>query len=290
MGAVETLLERLHRLKAYHHRLRPDRRLVTLEDAKAFVDEVGIATLTPGNELPSVFGAVRGGPHELGSRGFGSWPREQWWWGGALAESQDILRVKILSGKGLFVAKRLWPPLDSIIRKVMSRLDEAAVGPWSLSPEARHVLDYLQSHGPTRTDVLRRELGLETPTQGRRFHRAKGQLESLGVLVGQQAEGLESHIHLSILSLWDQRFPKPTAAPRHGRTREAYWQGLTDFLLAAVGAAVVVEEKVSVRWFVWSRDHQAKVMEALVDSGQLHRIPHGEGDLLATAEWIARAD
>ncbi|MFQ5950812.1 MAG: hypothetical protein ACE5KH_01850 [Candidatus Geothermarchaeales archaeon] len=283
---METLYDRLQQLKQHHHRLQPDRRLATLDEAKAFVDEVGIATLTPGNELPSVFAAVQGQPYKAESRGFGSYPRDQWWWGGALAESQNILQLKILSGKGLFVAKRLWPPLDSIIREVMGRLDQAAAGPRSLAPEARYILDYLRSHGPTRTDVLRRELGFKTSSRGRQFRRAKEQLESLGVILGRQAKGLNTHIHVNILTLWDQRFPRPISHSQHALTKEVYQEGLADLLRAAVHAAVIVQETTALRWFVWSREHQAEALEGLVSSGRFHSLKHEGVVLLATAEWV----
>lgn len=286
---AENILSRLEKLRRNIHRLVPSKRLRSLEEARRFVEEVGLITLTPGHGLPSLFAAVQGRPYKQGSQGFALWPAEQWWWGRELAKSNTILSAKIAGGRELYVSKRLWPLLDQIVRTLEVDMDGRGQTWRSLSPVAKKIHEYLKRNGPTRTDILRQSLGLKTPRQGKIFHRAKRELESSGILLSAAVEMKElgRHAHIGRLSLWTHRFPKSIRT--RTKLRKSFPQSVAAFLETCIDAAVLVEEKTTGEWLPWMRDEEKKVVSSLVESGRVIRLTHGGKTYLTTKKRMNSA-
>ncbi len=279
--------QKLLKLREHHHRLTPERKLKSLEEAKAFVHEVGLATLTGGSGLPSIFQAIQGEPYKPGSRGFGTWPRDQWWWGGEIAKAEDILSTKILDGKGVFISKRLWQTLDTIERYVLDELEAERYEKYRTTSDSKSVLQYLKVNGPTRTDLLRQSLGYINPEQNRKFRLIKKQLESLGVILGREAE-LETHLHIDILSRWDQRFPNPLAPTPRVPRGHAFLLALEDLLYSSIQATVVVPERVAAKWFRWSQEEQRTALQRLLQTDRVTRLALRGEEMLAADSWISK--
>ena len=278
--------QELLKLRQHHHRLTPERKLKSVEEAKLFIHEVGLATLAGGNGLPSLFQAVQGEPYKPGSRGFGTWPKNQWWWGSELAKAQDILYAKILYGKGLFISKELWPTFDTIVRYILSDLEAERYEKYQVASDCKSLLQYLKANGPTRTDILRKSLGYTDPEQNKKFRLIKQQLESLGVIIGREAE-LEAHVHVDILSRWDQRFPSPLAPTPRVPRGHAFLLALEDFLHSSIHSAVLAPERIAVKWFHWSQEEQKTALDSLLETGRIVRLSIQGEDMLTTDSWIA---
>ena len=251
--ALKALVER----RARECRLVPEFALTTLDEAERFLHDRGLLTLTPDCSLPSLFGACHEGPYRPGGRGFASWPKTKWWWGGALGGRPGVFSVRIHAGKGVFMTEPTAALADPLCRGELADADEGRQG-----EAAQRIVRHLLEAGPTAVDELKEELGLGT----KELRAARTRLERLGAVV---AKGLRvdakggGHRHTSELYRWDQLFPKPP-------TSEG---GLTELVVAGVDASVVAPEREVRSWFSWRVS--AGEIEGLVAKGRLERPEPG---------------
>jgi len=246
------------RLRDQIHRRDRSRRLKALVDARKFLRELKLVAQTDEPHFPSLFGAAQGKPAAPSKSGFGRWPAHAWWWGGALSDEPWLLAAKLLRGKTILVHESLWPSLDAYIRPLFLQIRRGLL---KLSALAQRILDTLHQEGPTRTDVLRGLLGQSSKAQGRAFHVAKHQVESLGLVIGDAVREADRHEHVDRLSLWTQKFP------RRLEKKIAPYQGLSDFFQAVLQAAVFVPESEFTKWWGWPKEDVARSMEILVSGG-----------------------
>jgi hypothetical protein len=61
-------------------------------------------TLTQDAALPSLFAATHEEAYDATKKGFASWPKTKWSWGGELTERPDVFETKIHRGKTLFLS------------------------------------------------------------------------------------------------------------------------------------------------------------------------------------------
>jgi hypothetical protein len=148
-------------------RLTPDRALETLDDARAFLDDRGMLTLTPDCSLPSLFGACHEEPYS-DAPGFGSWPKTKYWWGGAL----DALATRLHRGKTLYLSQRVAVAVDPLCRAELARAEAGELG-----PEAERIVTHLADAGPSLVEELKEEPGLDKKTRQR--------LERVGAVVSR---------------------------------------------------------------------------------------------------------
>jgi len=237
----------------YLLRLTPGRALETLDEAAEWVLERGLVTLMPASSLPSLFVACHEEPYKKDGRGFASWPRTKWWWGGAL-EKRGLPYTKLLRGTGVFLSGEVAALADPLCREELARAETGEYG-----EEAQRLVAHLAEAGPSLAEELMEELGIARQS----FRAVRKRLEALGAVV---AKGVRmdawsgGHRHSSELSRWDQLYPTPSL---HG--------GLPDLVAAGVRAAVVAPEHEVRTWFSWKAD--AELIERLVEEGHLLR-PH----------------
>ena len=234
------------RQRAHARRLGPQRALRTLDEARAFLDDRGVLTLTPDCALPSLFGACHEEPYSE-APGFGQWPKTKYWWASALAERPGIHRLRIHRGKALLVAERVARLADPLCRAALA----AAEG----GPHARLVA-HLAAAGPSLLPELKEELGLDPNG----LRKARGAVERAGAVVSREVV-LEPHRHTSELCRWDQLFPEAVSGG-----------GIDELVLAGVAAAVVAPEREIPNWFTWP---VRGTVERLVEAGRLVRLDAG---------------
>jgi hypothetical protein len=234
--------ERVHAL-----RLTPDRALESLDEAAAWVDERGMATLMPCCSLPSLFAACHEEPYAPESPGFGQWPKTKYWWGVAIAERPGIHRLRVHRGKVLLVAERVAHLADPLCRAALADAERGT--------HARLVA-HLAAAGPSLLPELKEELALDT----KGLRRARSVLEQTGAVVSREIV-LEPHRHTSELRRWDQLFPDPSPGG-----------GIEELVMAGVAAAVVAPERDVPAWFTWP---VGGAVEQLVDQDRLVRVEGG---------------
>lgn len=220
--------------------------LTNLDDAAAFLEQMGLLLQTPHPYLPSLFGAAQGQPAKPGAGGFGHWPAHAWSWAGELAERDDVLLTKVLLGKRTLVHRRLWPALDAAVRE---RQPEGTA--------ERALLDALAEHDAVRTDQVRYQ-------EQRSSKRALERLESLG-LVTCRPVLVDTHRHVALARAWARVFPAPLGPAR----------GVAPFVLAALHAAGPVPANEPRRWFAWPRAEVDAAVASLIEAGTL-RLHDGE--------------
>ena len=257
MARPQAGVEELERRRISSCRLAPNRALSTLDEAENFLRDRGLLTLMPDCSLPSLFGACHEDPYRPGGRGFASWPKTKWWWGGALAARPGVTVARIHAGKGLFLTEQTAALADSLCR---AELDAADAGDRGTAEQrlVRHLVDA----GPAALDELKEELGFGV----KELRAVRARLERVGAIVAKDLR-LERKAggdrHASELFRWDQLFPHPASGPG----------GLTELLVAGVAAAVIAPEREARAWFSWRVP--ASSVEALVEEGRLQRPAPG---------------
>jgi hypothetical protein len=265
MSSAQADLEELEKRRKFVCRLAPERALTSTEEAEEFLRDRGMLTLMPDCSLPSLFGACHEEPYKAGGRGFASWPKSKWWWGGDLAARRGVHSVRLHAGKGLFLTDENAARADALCRGELADAEEGRYG-----PGAQRLVRHLADGGPAAIDELKEELGLGA----KELRGLRTRLERMGAVVArdlriENAQG--GHRHTSELYRWDQLFEEPFAGPG----------GLDELVVAGVEAAVVAPEREVRAWFSWRVP--PSVIDALVAAGRLDRPAPG----LLSAEGTA---
>lgn len=250
-------LAEAERRRAELCRLTPDRALETLDEAAAWVRERGIVTIRPDCSLPSLHLAMHEEPYAPGQGGFAEWPRTRWWWSRALGERDGVQFLKLRRGKGVFLSDETAALADPLARNELALADDGAHG-----DDARTLVAHLSEAGPSYTQELRDELGLDART----LRALRARLESRGVVVGRSVLVAEPDRYATELARWDQRFREPSSGG-----------GAAELAAAGLRAAVLVPEREASRWFTWPPPDEWA--DGLVESGRAARF----GALLAWA-------
>ena len=238
-------------------RLTPERALETLDEAEAWLRERGVVTLRPDCSLPSLHFALHEEPYAPGKGGFAEWPATRWWWGHALDQRPGIHFLKLRRGKGVFLTDETAALADPLARAELAAADEGSHG-----EDAQRLVAHLAEAGPSFTEELREELGLD----GRTLRVLRARLERIGVIVADTFEVEGSDRYATEVARWDQRFPTAAAA------------GAAELATAGLRAAVIAPEAEARRWFTWEPPREW--VDDLVAAGRALRVE----DLLVSTE------
>jgi hypothetical protein len=252
---MDTPLSLLLERRAFLCRLTPDRALETLEEAEEFVRDRGMLTRTTDCSLPSLFEACHEEPYAPDKPGFGQWPRTKWGWSFALARRPEVYATKIHRGKTLYVSTEVARLLDPILRAELERMRDA-------DPDWARLLDHLAAAGASTSEDLRTELGLKP----KELKKVLARLEQCGAVVVRAIEPTEHGMVEGFeYARWDQVFSEPASGDA----------SLGEFVVAAVGAAVLATEREVPRWFAWRWRFEPDLLDRLVSEGRLERPEPG---------------
>ena len=235
----------------YLLRLTPDRALETLDEATEWVRERGLVTLLSRKSLQSLFVACDEEPYKEGGRGFASWPKTKWWWGGALQE-RGLLYAKLLRGTGVFLSDEIAALADPLCRNELARVEAGEYG-----EHASRLVAHLAEAGPSLVDELMDELDIARQS----FRSVRKRLEAHGAVVARGmriAVSAGGHRHVSELRRWDQLRPTPS-----------FQGGLPDLVVGGVRAAVTAPDREVQSWFSWRADDG--LIQRLLEEGRLGR-------------------
>jgi len=165
-------LREVERLRARRCVLQGRRKIRTEEQAAAFINDVGFATLlgVPNMQLPDLSAAsVNPGWHVDSSK---------WWWGWkqTLPGKKACYYAKILKHRGTFVSWQMFPFFFAVYGSRRPYQEEWDAG--LLSRDEKTILDLLSKGGPMLTDDLRAAFAPRGKKNTAAFHRALGNLQS----------------------------------------------------------------------------------------------------------------
>ena len=171
--------EILHR-REFNYRRTPERRVHTVEEARAFVKEVGFCHFWPikGVETPNLFHAIAGRirpvPMEHGdpdiSKCWGwkdSSLDKKWWYYGKLLRRRATL-VSLDLFPAFYACSENYGSLDDYLQEYTDGL---------MTAEAKAIYEALLEHGPLNTIRLRREARMSAESAKSRFDRALVELQ-----------------------------------------------------------------------------------------------------------------
>ncbi len=173
-------LDEIEHHREFNCRRTPERRVRTIEEARAFVEEVGFCHFWPikGIELPNLFhaiaGRVRPVPDEHGdpdgSRCWG-WKDDaldkKWWYYGKLLRRRATL-VSLAELPYFYALSENYGSLDDYLQEYADGL---------MTAEAKAIYEALLEHGPLDTIRLRREARMSAQNAKSRFERALVELQ-----------------------------------------------------------------------------------------------------------------
>jgi hypothetical protein len=173
-------LEEIQRRREFNYRRTPERRVQTVEEARAFVEEMGFCHFWPIKdvEMPNLFhaiaGRVRSVPNEHGDPdiskcwGWKDASLDQWWW----------YYGKLLRRRATLVSLDLLPAFYACSENygdLHDYLQEYKDG--KMTAEAKQLYEALLEHGPLDKVRLRREARLMSDSAKSRVDRALVELQ-----------------------------------------------------------------------------------------------------------------
>ena len=279
--------DEIERQREFNYRCTPERRVRTIEQARAFVEEVGLCHFWPikGVEMPNLFhaiaGRVRPVPMEHDdpdiSKCWG-WKDhaldKKWWYYGKLLRRRATL-VSLAELPYFYALSENYGALDDYIQ-------EYADG--RMTAEAKAVYEALLEHGPLDTVRLRREARMSAQSAKSRFDRTLVELQvGLKVLpVGVAEAGAWRYAFLyELLPRW---FPDVPEQARQITRSQARWALVSHYLDDVVAADRKMIGKVFhvLKWTPTELDRTiaALLQEGVVREAQVKGVKHPQ--LLST--------
>jgi len=267
-------VKEIKRRRDHNYHRTPERRLRTVEEARAFVEEVGFCHFWPIKdiEMPNLFHAIAGRersvPHEHDDPDIGkcwSWKDDsldkKWWYYGKLLRRRATL-VSLEMLPYFYALSENYGALDDY-------LQEYEEG--QLSAEAKAVYEALLEQGPLDTVRLRREARLSAQSAKARFDRALVELQvGLKVLpIGVAEAGAWDYAFVyELLPRWFPEIPEQARAIGRGEARRVLVQRYLDNVVAA-------DREMIARVFHvmhWTPNELERTLTALLQAGAIQEI------------------
>ncbi len=175
-----TQMDQIHRLREHTYHRTPERRLHTVDEARAFVDEIGFCHFWPIKdiEMPNLFhaiaGRVRPVPHEHDDPDIS----KCWGWKDNALDKRWWYYAKLLRRRATLVSLDLLPTFYACSEnygELDDYVQEYADG--LMTAEAKAIYEALLKHGPLDTIRLRRESRMSAESAKSRFDRALVELQ-----------------------------------------------------------------------------------------------------------------
>ncbi len=166
--------------RAYNYHRTPERRIQTIEAARAFVEEVGFCHFWPikGIETPNLFHAIAGRirpvPMEHGDPDIS----KCWGWKDHALDKRWWYYGKLLRRRATLFSLDLLPAVYACSENygdLHDYLEEYLAG--TMTAEAKRIYEALLEHGPLDTVRLRREARMSAESAKSRFDRALVELQ-----------------------------------------------------------------------------------------------------------------
>ena len=226
-----------HQRALNYHRTR-ERRLRTVEDARAFVEEMGFCFFWPikGIEMPSLFHAIAGRERPVPMQHDDPDISKCWGWKDASLDKRWWYYGKLLRRRATLISLDMLPYFYALSENYGSLddyLQEYADG--LMTAEARAVYEALLEHGPLDTVRLRREAHMSAESAKSRFDRASVELqvELKVVPVGVAEAGAWNYAFIyELFQRWFPEVPEQARAIKRSEARRVLVQRYIDNVVA----------------------------------------------------------
>jgi hypothetical protein len=266
--------EEILRRREHNYRRTPERRLRTVEEAQAFVEEVGFCFFWPikGVEMPNLFHAIAGRVRPVPMEHADPDISKCWGWKDESLDKKRWYYGKLLRRRATLVSLEQLPYFYALSENYGSLddyLQEYADG--LMTAEAKAIYEALLEHGPLDTVRLRREARMSAESAKSRFERGLVELQvGLKVLpVGVAEAGAWRYAF--VYEIVQRHFPElPARARPIGRAaaRRALVSRYLDNVVAA-------ERKMIGKVFhvlKWTSRELEWTIEALLEEGAIQEV------------------
>jgi hypothetical protein len=285
-------LDEITRQREFNYRRTPERRVRSVEEARAFVEEVGFCHFWPikGVELPNLFhaiaGRVRPVPMEHDDPDIGKcwgWKDDsldkKWWYYGKFLRRRATL-ISLAELPYFYALSENYGSLDDYRQEYEDG---------RMTAEAKATYEAILEHGPLDTIRLRREARMSAKDAKSRFERALVELQvGLKVLpVGIAEAG--SWRYAFIYEIVQRHFPGLPEQARHIGRGEAHRHILLRYLRAVIAATSAQV----IRLFGWNADEMERAAAKLEEAGEIERGVRIEGlrgqQMITTGQGLAES-
>jgi len=260
--------------RACNYHRTPDRRIQTVEGARAFVEEVGFCHFWPikGAELPNLFHAIAGRirpvPMEHDdpdiSKCWGwkddSLGRRWWYYGKLLRKRATLISLDLLPT--FYACTDNSSDLDDYVEEYRAGM---------MTAEAKWIYEALLQHGPLDTIQLRREARMRAESAKSRFERALVELQvGLKVLPIAVAR-TGAWRYAFIYDIVQRHFPELPEQARHIRRSEAR----RALVLRYLDTVVAAERKMISKIFHvlrWTSAELERTIATLLEEGSVREV------------------
>jgi hypothetical protein len=280
-----------------HYRLHSDLRLRTQAEAVRFINDVGIALLFPGDNLPlpDLWSAINGMERKLPKHHHDSALHKTWNWKDTIPSRREAWYGKLIRGKPAFLSMRDLPAvyaLSSNYGELDDYLEAYADG--MMSVESKTVYEVLLREGPLPTSTLRKAAGMGGGgDNARRFDRAITELQTGLKIVKSGISDANRWKYCYIYDLLLRWAPNLGEEARNFTGRTAMRHLITRYLQSSVAAP----PHLFPRLFAWDPGLTQRVIEEMVEDGTLRAVrvvggpglttrakPPAEGEMWVMAE------
>ena len=267
-------LEEIERQRAFNYRRTPERRVQTIEEARAFVEEMGFCHFWPIKdiEMPNLFhaiaGRVRDVPNEHGDPDIS----KCWGWKDSSLDKKWWYYGKLLRRRATLVSLKLLPYFYALSENFGDTRDYLAeYEDGKMTAEAKQIYEAILEHGPLDTVRLRREARMSANSAKSRFDRALVELQvGLKVIpVGVAEAGAWNYAF--VYEILQRHLPDlPAQARPIGRVeaRRVLVQRYLDNVVAADRAMIAKVFHV----LKWTKRELERTIAALLEEGTVREI------------------
>lgn len=274
--------DEIKRRRDFNYRRTPERRVRTVEEARAFVEEVGFCHFWPikGVELPNLFHAIAGRVRPVPMEHDDPDISKCWGWKDDALDKKWWYYGKFLRRKATFISLKELPYFYALSENYGSLddyLQEYEDG--LLTAEAKAIYEAILEHGPLDTIRLRREARMSAQSAKSAFERALVELQvGLKILpVGIAEAGAWRYAFIyELLPRWFPDIPERARAIGRGEAQRHILRRYLQSVVVATPAQVA-------RLFGWSEAEvkraAAKLEEAgeIIGDGHLQAVTSGAG-------------
>jgi hypothetical protein len=262
-----------------HYRLHSDLKVKSRNEAVRFINDVGVALLFPGDNLPlpDLWSAINGCERRLPKHHHDWALHRTWEWKDDIPSRKEAWYGKIIRGKPAFVAMEDLPALYALSSNY-GELDDylEAYADGMMSNEAKTVYEVLLAEGPLPTSTLRKASGLGGGGENaRRFERAIVELQADLKIVKSGTSDSNRWKYCYVYDLLLRWAPDLGEQARQYNSRSATRHLAGRYLHTSIAAP----PRIFARLFGWDDGVTGRIIDEMLEDGSLRalRVMDGPG-------------